>query len=49
MAPFGFVLEALVSFIEKYYRKKSVIVGRTNVLGLLCRPIFFLLTGTIFF
>jgi len=35
--------------IAKYYRKKSVIVGPIFVLGSLCRPIFFLLTGTLFF
>jgi hypothetical protein len=49
MAPFGFVVEALESCIEKCYRIKSVIVGPTHVLGSLCRPVFFLLTGTLFF
>lgn len=50
MTAFGFVVQALESYIEKYYRKKSVIVGPTHVLGSLCLPVFFfLLTGTLFF
>lgn len=41
MTAFGFVVQALESYIEKYYRKKSVIVGPTHVLGSLCLPVFF--------